>query len=166
MSDWYRDFFGDADGAGHGVGDRLLAEHIDAVLDGEIDDLLVEVGRHHDCTEIGLDGGKGAARVGEAGGFGQVEHAAGVGERRGVDVDDGDYLDGAVVDVGAQELAAPAFAETADADMDYFLRHHTRPGSGRAGPWVWFHRWPVRLRPSSVVSKNTAFTSVSISGKS
>ena len=42
--------------------------------------------------------------------------------------------------------------------ITFFVMAQTLSGWGCAGPWVWFQRWPTRLRPSSVVSKYTAFT--------
>ena len=45
-------------------------------------------------------------------------------------------------------------------------RCQTRSGIGWARPCVWFHRWPTRFSPSSVVSKKTAFTGEATRGMS
>ena len=141
------DLFGNAHRGRHGVGDRLLAEHIDAVGDRDIDDGLVMVRRHDHGAEIGGHRIERFLRIGEAAAVRQPEDACAISEGSRVDIDESDDLDGAVIDVRAEELAAPALAEAANADMDHALLHHTRPGIGSAGPCVWFHRWPVRLRP-------------------
>ena len=132
----FRDLGGNAHGGRHRVGDRLLTQDVDAVRDRQIDDRLVMRRRDHDGAEIRLVLGEGAARVGIAALGGKSERGAAVFQRLGIEIDQRDDLDGAVSRIGLQELAAPALAEHADADMDHFLRHAFNPNqvaaAGRA----------------------------------
>ena len=130
------DLLRDPNRARHGVGDRLFAQHVDAVRDGDVDDRLVVIRWHDDGAEVGRHCGECLVRIGEARAVGQAEDLCSISERLGIEIDQRDDLDGAVIDVGAQEFATPALAEAADADMDDALLHQMRPGIGSAGPCV------------------------------
>ena len=86
---------------------------------------LVMLGRDDDGQKSAFVSANARTRIGVATLGRDAERIAPVRERRRIDVDQRGDLDRAVGDVALQELAAPALAEDADADVDDPLRHST-----------------------------------------
>ena len=96
----------------HRVGDRLLAQDVEPVRDGEVDDAFVMLGRHDDRAEVGGRFGERAARVGVAALRRHAEDAPSVVQRLGVGVDERHDLDRAVGDVRSSGIRCTSACRT------------------------------------------------------
>jgi hypothetical protein len=114
---------GDADRRLQAVGDGLLGEDVQAVFEGEVDDLLVVGGRDDDGAEVGGALVEGPANVGVAAFGRQAEVPPGVLERGRVHVDRGHHLDAALPHARREELLAPGGPEPARAHLDHPVTH-------------------------------------------
>ena len=94
-----------------------------ALLEVEVDDLLVVGGRDDDGAEVGGVLVEGPADVGVAALGRQVEVPPGVLQGGRVDVDRGHHLDAALLHARREELLAPGGPEPARAHLDHLVAH-------------------------------------------
>ena len=141
----------------HRVGDRLLAEDVDAVRERDVDHRLVAVGRHDDGAEVGRVLREGLGDVGVAVVVRQPERvrrraSAPAGRRRRSPRPRSSrrrrWPPGTRVHQRRPNEPTPTWITR--------LVMQLYSGCGTAGPCVCSQRWPTRFLPVSVVSKNSA----------
>ena len=122
------DLPGDAQRPGHGVGDRLLAQDVEAAGERRVDHRLVAVGRHDDRAEVGRRARQrpprrrcGRPRPAGRGGSGRRRAPS---RRRRRCATTSIVLSAMLA---ARNSLQPAPAERADPDMDHPLRHFGQP---------------------------------------